>query len=401
MRVSSSSIYGNAANAITQRQTELAKTGAQISSGLRLTNAADDPVAAARLIALEGSKSRNDIITAGEISARNALSQVESTLAGVNDVYSDIRSLLVQAGNAALSDSDRASVATELSARRDTLLGLANSRDADGRYLFSGYRESETPFVSGASGIEYRGDAGRRNVQVGLSRMMTVSASGADLFTRVSSGNGVFATAAGDTNAGSGRISLGNVSDAGALDGKTYRLAFHVSGGVTTYDVLDADGNAVSSAQPYTEGSDIVVAGMRVQVSGAPAEGDSFTLAPASARSVFDALDEIVSLLKTPVSDAASRSALSTGLAAGLAQLDTVSERAILARADAGSALKELDTLSVANSARDEQLQKQISELKDLDYAKATTELVQRQMVLQAAQQAYSRILGKSIFDFL
>jgi flagellin-like hook-associated protein FlgL len=46
-------------------------------------------------------------------------------------------------------------------------------------------------------------------------------------------------------------------------------------------------------------------------------------------------------------------------------------------------------------------LQKQISDLRDLDYVSASIELAQRQMVLQAAQQTYARILGKSIFDFL
>jgi flagellar hook-associated protein 3 FlgL len=84
-----------------------------------------------------------------------------------------------------------------------------------------------------------------------------------------------------------------------------------------------------------------------------------------------------------------------------LSQIEQASERALLSRADAGSALKELDTLNVANSARDEQLQKQISDLRDLDYVSASIELAQRQMVLQAAQQTYARILGKSIFDFL
>lgn len=400
MRVSTTSIYGNAAAAIAKRQAELAKTGDQISSGQRITNAADDPIGAARLIELDSAKARNDQLSAGEIAARNALSQAESVLASATDTYSDIRSLLVQAGNAALSDNDRKSVAAELSARRDTLLGLANSRDADGRYLFAGHRESQAPFVSGASGIEYQGDDGRRDVQVGLSRMMTVTANGAELFARVRSGNGVFDAAASAGNRGSATISAGTVADASALDGRRYQLVFHV-GASNTYDVLDASGKVVSAGQPYVAGGDITVAGMRVQVSGAPAEGDTFQLAPAENRTVFQGLDETIALLRTPLSSEAARLRLKAGLATGLSQIEQASERALLSRADAGAALKELDTLNVANLARDEQLQTQISGLRDLDYAQATTELAQRQLVLQAAQQAYARILGKSIFDFL
>lgn len=400
MRVSTTSIYGNAAASIARRQAELAKTGEQISSGLRIANASDDPIGAARLIELESAKSRNDQLSAGETAARNALSQAESVLASTTDTYSDIRTLLVQAGNGALSDNDRKSIAAELSARRDTLLGLANSRDADGRYFFAGHRESQTPFVTGAAGIEYQGDDGRRDVQVGLSRMMTVTANGADLFARVRSGNGVFDAAAAAGNSGTATVNVGTVADASALDGQRYQLVFH-AGASNTYDVLDASGKVVSAGQPYVAGSDITVAGMRVQVSGTPAEGDTFDLAPATNRTVFQGLDETIALLRAPVSDEAARLRLKAGLASGLSQVEQASERALLSRADAGSALKELDTLNVANSSRDEQLQTQISGLRDLDYAQATTELAQRQLVLQAAQQAYARILGKSIFDFL
>lgn len=398
MRVSTTSIYGNAAASIAQRQVELAKTGEQISSGRRITTSSDDPIGAARLIELDSAKSRNDQLSAGEVAARNALSQAESVLASTTDTYSDIRALLVQAGNAALSDNDRKSIASELSARRDTLLGLANSRDADGRYLFAGHRESQAPFVAGASGIEYQGDDGRRDVQVGLSRMMTVTANGADLFARVRSGNGVFDAASAAGNSGSGTINVGSVADPSALDGQSYQLVFRAG---STYDVLNASGAVVSSAQPYVAGGDITVAGMRVQVSGVPAEGDTFRLAPAANRTVFEGLDETIALLRTPVSSEAARLQLKAGLASGLSQVEQAAERALLSRADAGAALKELDTLAVANSSRDEQLQRQISELRDLDYAQATTELAQRQLVLQAAQQAYARILGKSIFDFL
>jgi flagellar hook-associated protein 3 FlgL len=401
MRVSTTSIYGNAASSIANRQAELAKTGEQMSSGLRITTSADDPIGAARLVELDSAKARNDQLSSGETAARNALSQAESVLALTGDTYSDIRVLLIQAGNDALSDNDRKSIAAELSARRDTLLGLANSRDAEGRYLFAGHRESQTPFVNGAAGIEYQGDDGRRDVQVGLSRMMTVTTNGADLFARVRSGNGVFDATAAFGNGGTGTISVGTVANASALDGRRYQLVFHVDAGNTTYDVLDGDGNVVSAAQSYKPGGDITLAGMQVKVNGAPAEGDVFDLAPAAIRTVFQGLDETIALLRAPVSSDVARQQLKAGLASGLSQIEQASERALLSRADAGSALKELDTLNVANSARDEQLQKQISDLRDLDYVSASIELAQRQMVLQAAQQTYARILGKSIFDFL
>lgn len=63
--------------------------------------------------------------------------------------------------------------------------------------------------------------------------------------------------------------------------------------------------------------------------------------------------------------------------------------------------LKELDALGSASSNADIEIQKQLSQCRDIDYAKVATDLSQGQMTLNATQQAYAKILGKSIFDFI
>ncbi len=48
------------------------------------------------------------------------------------------------------------------------------------------------------------------------------------------------------------------------------------------------------------------------------------------------------------------------------------------------------------------QYQEQLSSLRDLDYAKASADLAQRQLVLSAAQPAYAKSLGtRSLFDLI
>ncbi len=46
-------------------------------------------------------------------------------------------------------------------------------------------------------------------------------------------------------------------------------------------------------------------------------------------------------------------------------------------------------------------IQKQLSQCRNIYDAKAATDLTQGQMTLNATQQAYAKILGKSIFDFI
>ncbi|MGV8295244.1 flagellin N-terminal helical domain-containing protein, partial [Pseudomonas aeruginosa] len=74
---------------------------------------------------------------------------------------------VVQAGNGTFADSDRQALSTALKNARDALLGLANSTDGNGQYLFSGYQGGVIPYAQDATGkIVYSGATGERTVQV-------------------------------------------------------------------------------------------------------------------------------------------------------------------------------------------------------------------------------------------
>jgi flagellar hook-associated protein 3 FlgL len=239
-------------------------------------------------------------------------------------------------------------------------------------------------------------------VQVGSSRDLDVTLNNALLFGQVRNGNGIFATSEASANSGAAAISAGTVVDATALDGGSYNIVIHDTAGTLTYDIVNASTNAaVSGANPFTAGSQISIAGMAVKISGVPADGDTFHLTPATARPVFEALDEIVQALHAPVTDDASRARLAAAVASGLSQVDRAAEAALLTRAGTGAALKELDTLQAVAATQDEQLQIQLADIRDLDYTLAATELAQRQLALSAAQKAYSKTLGNSLFDYL
>ena len=67
-------------------------------------------------------------------------------------------------GDGSLNDSDRTSIANTIQGYRDQLMGLANTTDGDGNYIFSGYKSGAVPFTNNASGIgaTYSGDLGQR-----------------------------------------------------------------------------------------------------------------------------------------------------------------------------------------------------------------------------------------------
>jgi len=402
MRVSTSMMYGLATARMGQQQSELLRTQQQLSTGRRMLAPSDDPVAAAQTLREAHSKAIADQHTTNQGTARSALALAESVLGNASDVIADARTALVTAGNGVLADSDRRSLALELRAHYDHLLGVANTRDADGEYLFSGYRGNTQPFSATAAGAQYNGDEGSRLLDVADSRAIPVTANGAAIFDRVPMGNGTFSIAPGASNAGSGVHDGGAVADPSQLTGHSYRVQFNVAGATTTYDVLDLTaGTTLVAGAGWGAGQAIAFDGVQLAVSGAPADNDRFDLSPSASASVFATLKDAIALLEAPAATAATRARLGNGLVAGIQALDQASSKVLDARAAMGASLQELDSLGDLVSGRSLQHAENLSRLGDLDYAEAITRFASQQAALQAAQQSFLRVSSISLFNLL
>ncbi len=182
MRVSTNTMFTTGAARISDLQSSLNKTMQQISTGLRVLTPADDAVAAARALDVSQAQSVNQQFGVNRQNAKSSLSQEEGTLQGVTLLLQDVKTAVVSAGNGSLNDSDRASIATELNGRFDELLGLANSTDGSGNYLFSGFQTTTPAFAKTATGAQYQGDGGKRQLQVESARTMEISDSGQAVF---------------------------------------------------------------------------------------------------------------------------------------------------------------------------------------------------------------------------
>src|SRR5690606_13729538 len=103
----------------------------------------------------------------------------------------------IEAGNGTMSDADRATLAGVLKSSKETLLGLANAKDGNGQYLFSGHAGSQPAFVTDANGkVTYNGDANQRLIQAGQTRQIAGSDIGTDIFMRATAGARDYVTSA-------------------------------------------------------------------------------------------------------------------------------------------------------------------------------------------------------------
>lgn len=194
MRVSTNMIYDQGVIALQKQSAALLYTGQQIATGRKILTPSDDPVGSARALDVSQSKSVNQQFITNQGYAEDALKLVEGQLDGAGEIIQYARGRVLAAGNPALSPADRQSIATDLRSQFDAMLAIANTRDANGDYLFAGYRSNTPPFektdLAGTPGTEYKGDQGSRTMQVSSSRFMPVSFGGEVAFG--SEGDGVF-----------------------------------------------------------------------------------------------------------------------------------------------------------------------------------------------------------------
>jgi flagellar hook-associated protein 3 FlgL len=407
MRISTKSIYDNNVNQFNNLQSNLARTQNQLSTDKRILTPADDPVASARALEVTQSQSLNTQYGTNRDNARSSLSEVEGALSSATTLIQQVQSLVVAAGNGGMTQEDRQSIATELQGRLTDLLGVANTADGVGGFLFSGYKASTQPFTQTSAGAAYNGDQGQRMLQVDSSRTMPITDSGSAIFENNATGNGTFQTQAAGTNTGSGIITTGSVTNPAQLTGSDYAINFSMTGTppVTTYDIVKDPASAtptvVSSAVPYQSGQQIAFDGMSFDIEGTPAAGDSFSVKPSQKQSVFTTMTDLLNTLRKPAISAADKATLTNGLNTASDNLGAALDNVLSVRASVGARLKELDYLDSAGDDKNVQYASTLSTLQDLDMAKAISDFTQQQQTLDAAQKSFKAVSGLSLFNYI
>ncbi len=404
MRISTNTMYEMGSSKISELQVTLAKTQQQISTNRRILSPSDDPVAAAAALGMDQALSINAQFATNRSNVKSALSEEESVLQSVTRLLQDVKTLSVNAGNGTLADEQRQILANELRGRYEELLGLANSRDATGNYIFSGYQTSSPAFSSSASGVSYDGDQGQRMLQVGPSRQMAISDSGNSVFENNRTGNGRFVSSAAAANTGTGKVGTGSVTNITELTGRNYNIKFSVDAisGSTTYDVDQIlPPLSISTATPYVSGQAINFDGMRIEISGKPVNDDVFNVNLSTDQSIFKTMDDLITTLMAPGAGPLGQTRLTNGLNIANVNIDNALDNIFSVRTSIGTRLKEIDSLNSAGDDLKIQYSQTLSTLQDIDPVEAYSSFTQQQYTLEAARQSFIKISGLSLFNML
>lgn len=412
MRLSTTMMYTNGLSGVLSQESDMNRLVEQVGSGRKYLTPADDPLSAALAIGVAQTQSINSTYAMNRQTANTNLGQESNALDSVKNALQEARTRVIQAGGA-LSDSDRQTLSTALKSTREALLGLANTTDGSGQYLFSGNDGSVMPYTKDATGkIQYSGSIGERTIQVDQSRQLSTSDLGVDVFGRANPGSQAYVASTPASNTGTAQFGTVSVTPgSGNLD-KNFTVTFETdASGAMGYRVTTTDangGNPVTVPDPsqpatvYATGAAIDFGGVSTVITGEPKAGDTIKVESVQSADmdVFSTLDDLISALDAPSSgDPVATAHLNNALATANKKLSNSYDNVLTVTASVGARMNELDALDATGTKKGLTYAKSLSDLEDLDYYAGASQLALRQVALQAASAAFMTIQGSSLFS--
>jgi flagellar hook-associated protein 3 FlgL len=411
IRISTSWQYQQSVTTMMAQESELNQSENEVSTGLAINVPSDNPGGASQIVGLSHIMAENTQYSSNITNANTQLSTESSTLTSVSNLLNSINDVGLSSINGAMSQSDLSNMATELTQYRDQLLQLANTTNAAGQPLFAGSSTASTAFTmdSSTGAVTYNGNNQQTFTSIGSALQVATGDPGSSIFMNIPAGNGSFAASASTSNTGTLVVGANSVTDesawtaanaAGPVDDT---ITFGANG---TYSVTDANGNPVtdSSGNPvtgtYTDGGSIDFNGMSITMSGTPAAGDTVNVQADTAsntQSVFTTLNNMISALQSGESGTQFTNAMNQ-------QLQSLSQ-----------AMSAVSTTNVAVGSRIDTLTQQTSDYTDLNFTyqsalnsvqdanpeTAISNLSLQSTALQASQEAFSKVQGTSLFNYL
>lgn len=449
-RVGTANMYDNAIRNVSARQTSLVNLQENLTSGKRVVRASDDPVSAAQAERALTRISRIQTEQRALENQRNAIAQAESTMGDAISLVQEARQLMVNAGNGALSSSERATIANQLQSLRDQLTAVANRTDTNGIPLLGALGSAQSPFMGPLNGIpdyKFAGQAGQ-TASDGVTLPNTLDGDSAFMFDAERDGSFHAEITPGPSTVivpgppPSSVPAMGQPNRALTTSAITVAEGTNfnknpVTGLAYTYSVsfstvtLDPATNTLSATYNVTSTDPAFVPpaqqtltpikigekgefninglppGMSMKVTTlptkavdgtitpSPANGDTIKISPQA--SVFSVIDKAIAEIKAaPNSNVAAQA-----IGQALANVDIGLERMSNIRSYAGELLNRADRITGDQEKRSVQLESDRSRAEDLDMIKGISDFQNQQTGYQAALQAYASVQKLSLFNYI
>ena len=451
MRVATSWSHQLSLNAILAQQAKTTKTQLHLSTGLKILTPSDDPAASVRVLDYQQSIAKTNQYQDNIETARARNNVEDSALNSSVNILQRARELAVQSLNSgALTASDKKAMEQEVRQLLDNMVGIANTKNANGEHIFSGdlsgvppfkYDSTIVPPLTQPTGYVYQGGVNQRVIQISEDRQVADGDLGLTVFEDVPSvslaavaKNGkqsVFETLSTFADALAGKFLPVNAAIQGnrmlkyGLDysagSKAFDLAVNggpastisiAAGNYTSIDDLVGAVNAGIAASPLNGTVTARVSGNNVEfVSGLSGAASAVTISndangvltdfgfnPAGQSAVGANASTFINVDGTPKDMGAVYDKTVNDV---LVDIDAAYKKIGEAEARVGSRGRALDDQQSQNEKYVLDTETTLSQTQDLDYAEAITRFNLQNTTLQAAQQSFAKIQSLSLFDYI
>lgn len=404
MRISTNLQFLRGLTNLQTSQQRLDKVQLQLTKQTRILSPADDPIGNSQVLNLNEKIGQNEQFKRNAITLENNLAREDSVLNNIVDAVQRVRTLAVQAGNGSYDQTNRKALALELRDIEAAIFDLSNSRDEAGEYIFAGFQNRIQPmeYDELTESYSYRSDDGQRTIQLSPSLALPAGDPGSKVFGILSQRVDF------ELTGGLGFIEKVKVADRDALIADTEaRIAagdptdFTVTfTGPDTYEISDGVNPPVAGT--VADGK-VVYNGMEIELDqdNLPAVGDlfSYSLGEPVSRNLLTQISDLADALEN--SGESSKGFHESEIAFALDDLNVGISNLTDTQARVGARLNVLESSMLSNEDLTIVNKKARSQIADVDYSTAITDLIKNETIYSASQQVFSRISNLSLFDFL
>ena len=399
----------------------------RISTGKNILRASDDPVAAANLSVAKEQSLLLSQFQRNIDYAESRLNMTDQTLQESINVLLRINELTAMAGNGALDSEGHLAITTEMKQLKEVLLGLANTTDARGIGIFSGYNAMSKPFeMAGDGSVNYLGDRGQSHLQISENMTVATNIDGGSAFMRINTDGGrrnLFDIVDSGINTVKTASTIALQADAnwGAdmefeLPSRMEEWSFSLSGSKGLVEIsasinegglqnlVDAINlTSVKTGIEATLNSDGRTISLLDDLNG------RITVKNIQIEGVNSAADEITSYVNFTGRDGNGSATTKTlkltdadqQISGSISNLQSAIDNLSLQRAYIGGQVKKGKTQSDVIGARKLAVERDVSRLGDADLAELITSLQAQLTNLNASQAAFAKIGQQSLFDYI
>ena len=186
-RIAQESLNRTALSNINLNYKKIQETQEKLSSGKRINRPSDDPSGTRKVLGLKAEEFQVQQFLDNTETAKEQINFTSNTLESMQDIFSKIKELTIQASNDTLGQSERKIISGELDELLESVLQNANT-DNNGRYIFSGTQTLTSAFTAtrdsngNISSVSYNGNNEEIKYQIGPNTFMQINLPGGKLF---------------------------------------------------------------------------------------------------------------------------------------------------------------------------------------------------------------------------